>query len=190
MNLHPLNHSKICSVFSLELNTHMKHLLHTLWRSYWSDSLKCCWWWSHGESVCVTACSRITVNTGLFYSSSGFHWSVWMFLTSSETDTVHVYTSQPVNGFMWSHETLKGEFEKRWVHRAHVHMPTAHISITSCSSSPHSVIIHYIYIHPVKSCPNYFHVLYFYISMFCCCRYNFMLTLSECDDLRFFPDYF
>ncbi len=53
------------------------------------------------------------------------------------------YTSH-VNGFMWSHETLKREFEKRWVHRAHVHMPTAHISITSCSSSPHSIIIHYI----------------------------------------------
>lgn len=75
--------------------------------------------------VCITAC--ITINTGSFYSSSGFHWSVWMFFTSSETDTVDVYTFQPVNGFMWSHKTLKSEFENHWEHRAHIHTPTAHI---------------------------------------------------------------
>lgn len=125
---HLLNHSEMCFFFSLELDPHMKQILYTLWKSYWSDSLKCCCRRSHGESiVCFTACSRITINTGSFYSSSGFHWSVWMFFTSSETDTVDVYTSQPVNGFMWSHKTLKSEFENLWVHRAHIHMPTAHI---------------------------------------------------------------
>lgn len=62
-----------------------------------------------------------------------------MFFTSSETDTVDVYTSQPVNGFMWSHETLKSEFENNWVHTAHIHMPTARISVTSHSSSPHEI---------------------------------------------------
>lgn len=123
--LHLLNHSEICFFFSWAgagrpYETYIVHIDQIHLSVVGGDRTR-------ETIVCIATCSRITIIRGSFYSSSGFHWSVWMFFTSSETDTVDVYTFQPVNGFMWSHKTLRSEFENHWVHRAHIHIPTAHI---------------------------------------------------------------